>query len=60
MTDAEVKKKARETLDRAKNNKYALLREIRKLEAAVAREDGLILSCLSVLDEIEEGEERRG
>lgn len=56
MTDAEVKRQARETLDRAKNKRRELIHEIRKLEAAIAREDGLILSCLTILDEIEEKE----
>lgn len=56
MTDEEVKSRVRETLNRAKEKKQEILREIRKLEAAIAREDGLILSCLTILDEIEEKE----
>lgn len=60
MTDAEVKKKAREALDRAKNNKYAILRKIRKLQAEIDNEDVVILSCLAILDEIEEGERGNG
>ena len=56
MNDAEVKTKVQETLDRAKHRRLALIREIRNLETAIAREDGLILSCLTILDEIEEKE----
>lgn len=56
MTDGEVKSRVRETLNRAKEKRWELKHEIWKLEAEVAREDGMILSCLAILDEIKEKE----
>ena len=56
MTDAEVKRKAREARDRAKEKKKEIMREIRRLERAVEEEDAVIMSCLAILDEIAEKE----
>ena len=56
MTDAEVKKKARTALERAKAKKREINREIRRLESEVENEEAVIVTCLTILDEIEERE----
>lgn len=56
MTDAKVKSRVRETLKRAKMKKREILREIRRMEREVEDEDAVIMSCLAILDEIEEKE----
>lgn len=56
MTDEEVKSRVRETLNRAKEKKQEILREIRDLEGALSREDHMIMSCLAILAEIDEKE----
>lgn len=58
MTDAEVKKKARAALERAKAKKREINREIRRLESEAENEEAVIVACLTILDEIEEREER--
>lgn len=56
MTDAEVKKKARTALERAKAKKREINREIRRLESEAENEEAVIVACLTILDEIEERE----
>lgn len=58
MTDAEVKKKARAALERAKAKKREINQEIRRLESEAENEEAVIVACLTILDEIEEREER--
>lgn len=64
MTDQETIRKAREALDRAKKRNQEIKQKIRELRAEMEKENAMILSCLTVLDDIwlkgeQTGRERR-